>query len=540
MTETAATPQPQTTPSPSPRFRVGLRGAILSGLLLWLAAPRLSLWPLAWVALFPLITSIITAQRFRQAIWRGYLFGWAFLAPVWYWTGLTIVGWTHSAIGWVAPFALTLILAWFYALWSGAAWWLSRRLTGGKRILAFACAWVIMEWARTLGSLSMPWAQLSYSQYRFLPILQIAEVTGAYGVSFLLVLVNSALAEAWLQRGQPQSGRWVWATLTASVLVCLFGLARLTQPENGRSLPVAVLQSNFENQTETESGTIQTQELRTIVELTHQAQHSASPPPALYVWSESAAPDDALSNVYPTKSVLSHLAQETKGAICIGGRIIDPITQEETNSSLLFPPDGSLPSRYDKRQLVPFGEYTPFRAIIPTWLDAKFHFTSDVLQGSGPRVLHDKDPHWGDVPLGPFICYESMYPQYARDMTRSGADLLVTQSNDRWFVSVSAMEQHLSAVVLRAIENRRNIARATTNGVTCLIDSRGRILARAPYDTPAYLVRTLKLMDEKTLYTRFGDWFVALCGLLIIATLLTTHKAQQAALLQAQREPIET
>jgi apolipoprotein N-acyltransferase len=363
----------------------------------------------------------------------------------------------------------------------------------------------------------MPWTQLSYSQYRFLPVLQFAEVTGAYGVSFLLVLVNGALAEWWMHRGQPQSGRLIWATMTLSVLICLFGLARLAQTENGRPIQVAVMQNNFENQSETNA--ILVQELQTIETMTHQAAAGASAP-ALYVWSESGAPGDALDDLYPTRSILSRLAQETHAAILIGGRIIDPHTNVETNSAILFPPDGSAPTHYDKQQLVPFGEFTPFRAFIPKALDDQFHFVEDVKPGNGPTVLRCRDPRGGGVALGPFICYESMYPRYAREMTAHGAKLLVTVSNDRWFMSEAAMEQHLAAVVLRAVENRRNIARATTNGVTCLIDSRGRVLARAPFDKAAFLSQPLQRLEEKTLYTRFGDWFVLFSGLLVLAVLI--------------------
>jgi apolipoprotein N-acyltransferase len=111
-----------------------------------------------------------------------------------------------------------------------------------------------------------------------------------------------------------------------------------------------------------------------------------------------------------------------------------------------------------------------------------------------------------------------MYPRYAREMARAGANLLVTQSNDAWFQSRAAMEQHLAAVVLRAIENRRDVVRSTTTGVTCLVDAKGRVFARAPLRVPGSVVDNIQLLQEKTLYTRFGDWFVALCGGLLLFT----------------------
>lgn len=499
---------PPETPLRSP----GLRLAILSGLLLWLACPPIKLWPLAWVAVAPLLLSITRARSLRQAAWRGYAFGWAYLGVVWYWTGLTIVNWTGSAIGWVAWFALTTILAGFYAAYGGVAWWLTRRTSGGGRVVALAGAWVIMEWARTLGTLTMPWAQLSYTQYLFQPVLQIAEFTGAYGVSFLLMLVNAGLAAWWPYRKERTHAHWLWASLTLTVFVCLFGWARLIHREEGRPITVAVLQGNFKMR---ESWRDLPYTLRTFADLTRQAaQHD--PSPTLMVWSESAAPGDALNN-YETRNALSGLARYHHAAIVVGSRVSDPMTESEANSSLLFPPDGSTPQRYDKRQLVPFGEFIPFRGYLPPALNEHFHFfDTDVTRGPGAVVLRYDDPEARKVVLGPFICYESMYPTYPRQMTLAGANLLITQSNDAWFQSRAAMEQHLSAVVLRAIENRRDIARSTTTGLTCLIDEEGHILQCAPTGTPYALIGTLHLHDGLTLYARLGDWFVGFCGLLIV------------------------
>lgn len=501
--------------------------AVLAGVLLWLACPPVTAWLLAWVALVPLILSVTEAPRLGQALWRGYVFGWVYLGAVWYWTGLTIVAWTQSMIGWAAWFGLTLVLALFYAVWGGVAWWLARSIPSGVlRLFALAAAWGIMEWARTLGALSMPWAQLSYTQYKFLPILQIASLTGAYGVSFLIVLVNGAIAAWWRNR---LAGRRLLATsLTLTILAGLYGaflLARSSGSETQRApqsqpphlLTVALMQGNFPVY---ETPEVVPEELQTFDFLTQEAdnvsQSTRRGHPALYVWSESAAPEDALHDA-TTRETLTALARDHHAAVLVGSRLVDPVTGAESNASVLFLPDGSEPTVYRKQQLVPFGEFIPIRRYLPSFLNETFHFfDTDVTPGEGATALRIPDPQGGTVTLGPFICYESVYPQYPRAMTRAGADLLVTQSNDAWFHSRAAMEQHLAAVVLRAIENGRPVARATTNGITCLLDSRGRILARAAPDEAAFVVFALPLTQETTLYTRLGDWFVALCGIIVI------------------------
>jgi apolipoprotein N-acyltransferase len=527
ITDAAGRPQPSSAGETRQRRALGLRLALLAGFLLWLACPPVTLWPLAWVAVAPLIVSVTRAVRLRQAVWRGYLFGWVYLGPVWYWVGLTIVAWTHSSIGWLAWFGLTFILAGFYAAWGGAAWWLSRRLTGMTRIVAFAAAWVVMEWARTLGAITMPWAQLSYTQYLFPPVLQFADVTGAYGVSCLLLLVNAAVAHAWQERGKSNAFRPLQLTAGLAALLCLYGLIRMQQPDRGAPLPVAAMQANFNSFHAPDMDA----QYQTFTDLTAQAARS-TPPPDLYVWAESTSPDDAIHKGR-TYEFMHDLAHDTGAGVLVGavvqdripprrqrnGTIMggDPYATLKANSSLLFAPEGR-PVRYDKQQLVPFGEFIPFRSLLDPMFGRAFGFPEyDVESGTNAAVMHFNSPRSGPVAIGPFICYEAMYPQYARRMTQGGATLLATQSNDSWFQSRAAMEQHLASVVLRAVENRRQIVRSTTTGVTCLLDAEGRITQRAPLNTATYLHGVMQRLTGQTLYTRFGDWFVLLCGCIIIA-----------------------
>jgi apolipoprotein N-acyltransferase len=504
-----------------PRKLWGLRLALLSALLLWLANPPAGLWPLAWVALAPLIVGVLRARHFAQAAWRGYLFGWVFLGSLWYWIGLTISAWTGSAIGWVAWFGLTFILAGFFALWAGAAWWLDRNVPEQWAVTALAAAWVVMEWVRTLGALSMPWAQLSYTQYRFLPILQIADFTGAYGVSFLMMLVNGALAYFWMGRDKPLRARRLWAACTLCFMVCLYGLARLQQHDVGHSLQVADLQTNVSS--------YQTPSPETQLQIMHRLAINAKahvPNPQLYVFPESASPYDPVQN--PSGYLFFHqLADATKAAILTGAEI--HARGADHNAAVLFAPDLLQPLVYYKQQLVPFGEFIPFRSILSPLFGRLFDFpNTDLTPGSHARVLQAYLPNGLSLALGPFICYESMYPARVRAMTRQGASLLVTISNDSWFLSRAAMQQHLAAVVLRAIENRRQVVRSTTTGITCMVDAEGHLLAQLPTNQEGFLVHTMHLLHGQTLYVRFGDWFVGLCFLLLCGLFITQMRRRKA------------
>jgi apolipoprotein N-acyltransferase len=202
----------------------------------------------------------------------------------------------------------------------------------------------------------------------------------------------------------------------------------------------------------------------------------------------------------------------------------------------MYFPGVSTPLRYDKQQLVPFGEFIPYRNLIPVSVQNAFQFFQyDVRAGKDSIPFRFYDPAAGNVAAGPFICYESMYPIYCRAMTRSGANLLITQSNDAWFQSSAAMEQHLAAVVLRAVENRRDVVRSTTSGVTCLLDSYGRVLERAPERREATIVAKVHLLTGESIYTRFGDWFVALCGLVVVGLVMGAAQKRREGDLGAGR-----
>ena len=495
--------------SPSGR---GLRLAILAGLLLFLANPPVGLWPLAWFAVAPAIVSVCRARHTRQAAWRGYVFGWAFLGPTWYWVGLTVNAWTRSSIGWLAWAALTAILAGFYALWGALAWNIARRTSDGWRIIAIGAAWVVVEWMRTLGPLSMPWAQLSYTQWRFPPLLQGADVTGAYGISFALLLVSGGAAHFWLHRKEAQPTRYLWAGSLMLVLLTLYGLARMQRAETGPRLAVAAMQDNLNPLERFDDR----EYVRTFADLTQQAAQS-TPAPELFVWSEASAPDDVLHKPDAT-GMLREAGMKYNAGVIVG---TDTVTAGGVaHSSLLFPEDDRTPVHYDKQQLVPFGEFIPFRSLWPAALRDSFgFFREDVTPGNNATILAFNTNNNTTVAVGPFICYESMYPQYARAMTRAGANLLVTQSNDAWFQSRAAQEQHMAAVVLRAVENRRAVVRSTTNGITGFINSNGQITRQAPRNTAAFVTGEVILSSGRSLYVRCGDWFVGLCVLLVLLAL---------------------
>lgn len=499
------------------------RLALLSALLLWLSHPPAKLFPLAYVALVPLFISVRRARKFSQAFGRAYLCGLAFMGMTCYWIGTTIAGWTGSAIGWLAWLALMPILALYYGLWGGVAWGVSRNLSEGGRILAYATTWTLMEWMRTLGSLSMPWAQLSYSQYLFPPAFQWIDVTGAYGLSFLIAFVNGGAAHWLLHRGQAQSGRWLWLSGTLTLLLFLTGVMKTLLPPSPQTLKTKIAQGNFPLRGGSDL-------LPNLLETVQRMTRSVKPADKvdLVVWSETTLP----LTTYPRfASQMAAIATEIETPLLSGAQMRDDRTGAERNSAILL--GGGAAGRYDKQHLVPFGEYIPYRKLWPDSIAGKQgfdFFPVDLTPGEGSQLLSiAKKGESSPLKAGTLICYEGVYPQLARASVAEGANLLFSLSNDGWSHSHSQKEQHLASVVMRAAETRRSIVRATNNGISCVIDPQGRIIAEAPANSESLLTQDVELRSGLTPYTRFGDWFPALCGFVALSLYIKGAKARKEA-----------
>ena len=522
ITDSAHPPQHAANRHSFPRVSA-VRLALLSALLLWLSHSPVKLFPVAYIALAPLLISLTRARKFWQAFGRAYLCGLVFMGMTCYWIGLTIVGYTGSQIGWLAWLVLMPILALYYGLWGSIAWRLSRNLTDGGRILAYAVTWVVVEWLRTLGSLSMPWAQLSYSQYLFTPALQWIDVTGAYGLSFLIVLMNGGVAYWVLHRGEEQSTRWVWLAGTATLLVCLTGTMKMLLPHTPQVLKVAITQGNFPMKGGSDL-------LPSVFETVRRMTRAVKPSDKvdLVVWSESTLP---LVSYPRFASQMTAIAKEIRTPILSGAQTRNDKTGAENNSALLFGIDGTT-SQYDKQHLVPFGEYIPYRNSWPESIAGKSgfdFFPTDLTPGTASQTLsYSKDGMSTPVTFGVLICYEGTYPPLATASALQGANILFSLSNDAWSQSHSQREQHLASIVMRAAETRRDIVRSTNNGISCVVDAQGRIAAQSPTDTETTLTYNAEIRSGLTPYVRFGDWLVALCALVALLLFRKGEKLRKA------------
>ncbi|HEX8750345.1 MAG TPA: apolipoprotein N-acyltransferase [Nitrospira sp.] len=509
--------------------------AATSGILLPFCFPKFDLGLLAWVVLIPLHIALDGSRR-TQAFWLGWLSGMIGFTGIMSWvvTAMHTYGKVPLVISYGIMLLLTAYLGLFVGVYSAGVVWF-RMLVPRYGLFAAPCLWVTLELLRTYLLSGLPWSLLGYSQYRQLDLIQIADHLGVYGVSFLIVLTNVALAELylWLMplfRGF-RPARLPWELVTTSAMLIglswAYSTSLIVSEENQRpktTLEVGVVQPNIDQSMKWDQG-FRDETLRRYDHLTESFGYGTD----LIVWPEAATPF-----IYEREPLyqlqLVAMATRASAPLLFGSPAIrfDPDRKPYLlNSAYLLSPEGHLLGRYDKQHLVPFGEYIPLKSSALFFLEKMVEGIGDFQPGPGPTILSFQPRLEGDslsprsVKFGVLICYEVIFPDLVRRMAAGGAEFLVTITNDAWFGDSSAPAQHFSMVVLRSVENHRAFARAANTGISGFIDPFGRILKSSPIFTQTALQASIPVRQPHTFYSRYGDVFAY--GCMIISLLLCLY-----------------
>jgi len=488
---------------------------VASGLLATLAFPGVDLGFLAWFALAPFLLALRQPGPLAGA-GLGFLFGCVFVGGVFRWLG-TLAMMTPTRVVLMYA-ALALYFAVFGLLYAKAA-----RVAGPWIVLGAPALWVGLEYARSNFSfLALPWNLLGHSQYRYLVAIQIADLTGVYGVSFLVVLANQVLsqmadrlvARKW-RRPSPDlhgAGEPSWAGLfvilvVAVVPVLAYGWYSLAAPEPGERVRVALVQANVlarNNMT----GREHTAHLRAYEQLTRQAAAQA---PDLVVWPSSSLP--APLEFLHVSYFVSRVAQEARSYLLVGGAGGEKLGPRidgylaYSNSEFLLSPSGRIERQYNKIRLTPFDEYVPLQGRVrwPRWITT----LEESFRAGGEYTIFEV----GAARFGVPICWENSLPEVVRQFVARGANLVISVTNEGFFGPTAAPYQTLAMNVFRAIENRVTVVRAATTGVSAFISSKGEILGRVTDGAgrdlfvSGILVRDVPLATARTFYTARGDIF---------------------------------
>ncbi len=516
--------------------------------------PLPNLYWLSWIAVAPLLVAILRARvpetlhldgpaRLLPATpWQGfalgYLCGILWFAGTCYWIFDTM----HRYGGMPVPAAaLALILFCMYVgLYHGMFGLLLALVAGSKvagsksaaskmagseasirrALVAAPFLWVAVELARTRIT-AFPWELLGYSQTANFALTRIATLTGVYGLSFEIVLVNSVFAAAFLVAPEGAKERRKWLLVAACVAVVILQTGQLLAPPTVATDRTALLvQPNIPIQ----DGAMWTKAYfqGTLRDLTAISLHSAGEKADRHfdfiVWPESPSPFYTNDPLF--RDAVSELARQSGSWVVAGSIGIAPAmhsggqNSQIFNSAALVSPQGEWVGRYDKVHLVPFGEYLPFPQV--------FAFAGGLTKevGEFQRGASRTPLDAGGERLGMFICYESIFPDEVRQGPLEGAQVLLNISNDGWYGDSGAWKQHLQQTEMRAIENDRWLLAATNTGMTASIDPYGRIVAATPRKVRTTLAAPYALISGTTFYTRHGDWFAYLCAIISAGTLV--------------------
>lgn len=480
----------------------------LSALLLSASFPRLDQGYLAWIGLVPLLLAVHRARAVGTAFAYGLLGGllqWILLLS-WIPTVLIQHGGMPLPLAWLLLSLLAALLSAYQAVACAVVRYLVRRVGTGA-LLSFPFVWVSLELFRTYFILDgFPWLLLGYSQTRWLSLIQIADITGVFGVSFLVAWVNTSLAWFLVRRRPWRAALWPAGAGLLLVTGCaLYGRTALGEWSTVQSpCKAALLQGNLD--IDEPADRLAWKFDPGYMQL---ASEIADGPADLIVLPESPAPLSFQFDAGYRDDMESLASRARLGLVFSNIHYLQAgsVTQY-FNSAYFLEADGRLAGRYDKIHLVPFGEYVPWSGL--------FFFVESISKDVGSFTPGNQYTvvRMAGRPLNALICFEAIFPQLARRFAQRGSQLTVNLTNDRWYGDSAAPFQHLEMARWRAVENRRFLLRAANSGISAIVEPTGRVQSSTPLLQAAVCTGRFSFIAQVTPYTRYGDVFAGLCAII--------------------------
>ncbi|OGF49631.1 MAG: apolipoprotein N-acyltransferase [Candidatus Firestonebacteria bacterium RIFOXYA2_FULL_40_8] len=496
--------------------------AILSGLLLVISFPsffNMSLngqsgW-FAFVGLVPLLI-VLQGKTKKQAFLLGCITGFIYLGGAVYWLNFM------KELGIIA-FPAWLLLGTYLSLYIG----LFALLTVSAGLMYAPFIWVGIELLRTYLLSGFPWALLGYSQFKFLPFIQIADITGVFGVSFVLVLFNAGIACIYIAKKKSAGKRYFpfAAGIIVIIIFLLYGSLKLHSYNSiveERVSTFTVIQGNISQSGKWDQNYAD-QAFSVHEELSLKSKKTSS---EVIIWPEtSTAMYVKYMPVYWAR--LQSLAKTTKADLLIGSPDVIPDKdlniKEAYNSVFHFSKDGSYDNKYAKMHLVPFGEFVPFEKQLK-FLE-KFTAGFNKWDAGKETVVFTTS---SGLKISTPVCWEVIFPQDCRRFVKEGAKHLITVSNDGWYGISSAPHQHFMVLPFRAIENRVGVGRAANTILSGFVDYTGQIKGTLGlFERDALSASLRQCRAGLTFYTRFGDLFSYMCLLIALFGVFMSLKGKE-------------
>lgn len=488
--------------------------SVLTSLLLWLSFPGGGeVWPLLFVALVPFFVALRGAGA-REALFCGLTCGLVHFTLLLYW--IVIVLGKYGGLAWFisvpALLLLALYLSCYPALFALFARSVLSTFPAAVSLLLLPVLWVGLDWLRGVLFTGFPWMDLGYALYKTPYLLQIADLVGHHGVSFLIVFFNTGLLLLVTQKQTVLNASLIVVpVLSLFIGAGVYTKNRIAEVEQTMSAPhasqmmVGIVQGNIDQSVKW-SPVQQQQTVTDYLALTQSL--FVSERPSLVVWPETALPFYPPSNGY-----MQPLAEQVAAydfALLTGAPWYDIIDREARkvnfyNSALLLRPDGQFSGKYYKTHLVPFGEYIPLKKFLP-FLVPLVEAVGDFSVGRIEQPLV-----WQEARAGILICFESVFPKLSRQWVLAGANVLVNLTNDAWYGKSSAPYQSLAMSVLRAVETRRSLIRSANTGISAFITPLGTIARQSEIFVPWAAATKVVLLEQVTIWARYGYLFAPVC-----------------------------
>jgi apolipoprotein N-acyltransferase len=495
---------------------------VLTPVLAWLALPdTIAFWPLLLICLVPLFFLLHGSPSPRAAAWRGLLCGILFQACLLYWISPVLV--RFGGLPWIlaigAQALLVIYMAGYLAIFSAG---FAILLRGGFFIwlMVFPALWVGLDWVRGWLFSGFPWLDLGYGLWQVPQLLQVADLVGHHGLTYLVLLINGVVF-SWLHPDFIKKTR-ITGLVTGTVAIAVVaGYGSLRWDElaprviTAPAPTVSIVQGNVAQEIKWSAG----QSYDAVLKyLTMSERLQANDNPGLIVWPETALP------FFPTHDELfipvAHFARDSGRFVLTGAPWVERDAQGDAedrkyhNAALLIAPTGEITHSYYKSHLVPFGEYVPLQRylwFLQPLVEAAGNFSPGVVEA--PLVA-------GEIKAGVLICFESIFPEIGRAWVNQGANMLVNITNDAWYGRSSAPHQSWAMSVLRAVETRRTLVRAANTGISGVVNPLGLIVRQSDIFVDWADSAPAPLMIERTVFVRGGYLFAPACALVALVSLV--------------------
>jgi len=511
--------------------------SIISGVLFALSHPSFvsidGIFILGWISLVPLFLVFIY-EKYWWAVFHGATFGAIQALIMNYW---------HGTFNYITLYLVIIASIIQYIIFMIPLIWVIKKSCKWGFLFA-PVIWVVFDFLRGNGIIGYPWGMPGTSQFQLIPFIQIAALTGVWGITFIIVFFNSAAA--WIIAGPGKKWHWgdipgtkkIFPILISSILIFINTTGGLLYmhlsgfwKEDKTTVNLVLVQQNTDPRKHDYS-----ESLSNLVQLTSKAIEELGSTPDLIVWSECAFHPDTRyyskikSDFGNAKlvAVMLEFQKQTNTWLITGN--MDHASEKDFhkdddnenkiyyNSAVLFDPEGNRRETYHKIHLVPFTEYFPWKKQLPEVYKLLKKFDISDWTPGKERVIFNHDKFRFISP----ICFEDVFSNDIRLFIKNDVDIIVNLSNDYWSLTPVEGKQHGIIALFRAVENRRPLVRATASGYTVHINSYGQIQpGDVPFYTKGYTIARVSLPDKKkTVYTELGDWFPVICLLLLLTVII--------------------